>query len=130
MHTTRPRGFRFPLVIVQHAVWLYARFTLSLRDVEELLAERGAAVTYETVRAWFDRFGPAVARRLRARRRGSDGRWHLGEMLATVGGRRMCLWRALDVEGEVLDVLVQTRREGRRHEHELDQGQPTKAPST
>jgi transposase-like protein len=77
MSTGRPRGYRFPLAVVQHAVWLYARFTLSLRDVEELLAERGIVVSYETVRAWFARFGPAIARGLRARRRGSSGLWHL-----------------------------------------------------
>src|SRR3712207_903229 len=111
MGTGRPRGFRFPTVVIQHAVWLYARFTLSLRDVEELLAERGILVSYETVRAWFARFGPAIARGLRARRPGSSGRWQLDEMLVTVGGRRMYLWRAVDGEGEVLDVLVQSKRD-------------------
>src|SRR3712207_4888193 len=111
MGAGRPRGFRFPTVVIQHAVWLYARFTLSLRDVEELLAERGIVVSYETVRAWMARFGPAIARCLRARRRGSSGRWHLDEMLVSMGGRRMHLWRAVDGEGEVLDVLVQPRRD-------------------
>jgi len=111
MDTGRPRGFRFPWVVIQHAVWLYARFTLSLRDVEELLAERGIVVSYETVRAWVARFGPAIARGLRARRGGSNGRWHLDEMLVSVGGRRMYLWRAVDGEGELLDVLVQARRD-------------------
>ena len=111
MTTGRPRGFRFPWVVIQHAVWLYARFALSLRDVEELLAERGIVVTYETVRAWIARFGPAIARGLRARRRGSNGCWHLGEMFVSVGGRRMYLWRAVDGEGEVLDVLLQARRD-------------------
>ena len=72
----RPRGFRLPWAVVQHAVWLYARFTLSLRDVEELLAERGIAVSYETVRAWIARFGPEIARELRAYRgRGSSEAW-------------------------------------------------------
>ena len=108
----RPRGFRFPWVVIQYAVWLYARFTLSLRDVEELLAERGIAVTYETVRAWVARFGPAIARRLRAwRGQESNGRRHLDEMFVSVGGRRMYLWRAVDGEGEVLDVLLQARRD-------------------
>jgi putative transposase len=111
MSTGRPRGYRFPLAVVQHAVWLYARFTLSLRDVEELLAERGIVVSYETVRAWFARFGPAIARGLRARRRGSSGLWHLDEVFVPMGGRRMYLWRAVDGEGEVLDVLVQPRRD-------------------
>ncbi len=111
MSTGRPRGFRFPWAIIQHAVWLYARFTLSLRDVEELLAERGIAVSYETVRAWVARFGPAIARGLRARRPGSNGRWHLDEVSVSVGGRRMYLWRAVDGEGEILDVLLQPRRD-------------------
>jgi putative transposase len=111
MTTGRPRGFRFPWIVIQHAVWLYARFTLSLRDVEELLAERGIVVTYETVRAWVARFGPAIARGLRARRRGSNGCWHLDEMFVSVGGRRMYLWRAVDGESEVLDVLLQARRD-------------------
>ena len=111
MRTGRPRGFRFPWVVIQHAVWLYARFALSLRDVEELLAERGVAVSYETMRAWFARFGPAVARGLRARRGGSNGRWHVDEMVAAIGGRRMYLRRAVDGQGELLDVLVQARRD-------------------
>ena len=110
MSTDRPRGFRFPSVVIQHAVWLYARFALSLRDVEELLAERGIVVSYETVRAWFARFGPAIARGLRARRGGSNGRWHLDEMVVTIGGRRVYLWRAVDGEGEVPEVLAQPRR--------------------
>jgi putative transposase len=111
MSTGRPHGFRFPRVVIQHAVWLYARFTLSLRGVEELLAERGITVSYETVRAWVARFGPAIARDLRARRPGSNGRWHLDEVFATIGGRRMYLWRAVDGEGEVLDILVQAKRD-------------------
>lgn len=112
MSMGRPRGFRFPLLVIQHAVWLYARFTLSLRDVEELLAERGITVSYETVRAWVARFGPEIARGLRTRRgRGSSGAWHLDEVFVSIGGRRMYLWRAVDGEGEVLDVLVQARRD-------------------
>ncbi len=108
----RPRGFRFPWAIIQHAVWLYARFTLILRDVEELLAERGIVVSYETVRAWVARFGPAIARGLRAwRGSGSNGTWHLDEMFTCIGGQHMYLWRAIDGEGEILDVLVQARRD-------------------
>jgi transposase-like protein len=107
------RGFRFPWIIIQHAIWLYARFTLSLRDVEELLAERGIVVSYETIRAWVARFGPPIARRLRARRGKPSGRWHLDEMFVSIGGRRMYLWRAVDDEGEILDVLVQARRDKR-----------------
>jgi putative transposase len=109
------RGFRFPWIIIQHAVWLYARFTLSLslRDVKELLAERGITVSHETIRAWVARFGPPIARRLRAQRGPSNGRWHLDEMFVAIGGRRLYLWRAIDGEGEILDVLVQARRDKR-----------------
>jgi putative transposase len=111
MSTGRPRGFRFPRVVIRHAAWLYARFAPTPRDAEELLAERGVVVGYETARAWVARFGPASARGLRARRGGSNGRWHPDGMLITVGGRRMYLWRAVHGEGEVLDVLVQPRRD-------------------
>src|SRR3954452_8169240 len=82
-------GFRFPKAIIQHAVWLYLRFTLSLRDVEELLAERGILVTHETVRVWVARFGPLIARRLRRRRGPSSGVWHLDEMFVKIAGRQM-----------------------------------------
>ena len=110
--TTSPyRGFRFPPAIIQHAIWLYLRFTLSLRDVEELLAERGIVVTYETVRVWVARFGPLIAKRLRRRRGPSSGIWHLDEMFVRIAGRQMYLWRAVDSEGEVLDMLVQSRRD-------------------
>ncbi len=101
---------QFPPVIIQHAVWLYMRFTLSYRDVEDLLAERGLDVSYETVRRWVLKFGPAIARRLRQRRPKPSPRWHLDEMVVRIGGEQMCLWRAVDDEGEVLDVLVQRSR--------------------
>ena len=113
MTTTPYRGFRFPKAIIQHAIWLYLRFTLSLRDVEELLAERGIVVTYETVRVWVARFGPLIARRLRRRRGRPSNVWHLDEMFVKIGGRQMYLWRAVDSEGEVLDMLVQSRRDKR-----------------
>ncbi len=100
-------------MVIQHAVWLYLRFTLSYRDVEDLLAERGLEVSYETVRRWVLKFGPAIARRLRQRRPKPSPRWHPGEMAVRIGGERMCLWRAVDDEGEVLDVLVQRRRDTR-----------------
>src|SRR5262249_19251959 len=103
-------GFRFPKAIIQHAIWLYLRFTLSLREVEELLAERGITVTYETVRVWVARFDPLIARRLRRRRSAPSGIWHLDEMFVKIAGRQMYLWRAVDSEGEVLDMLVQSRR--------------------
>jgi putative transposase len=91
-------------------IWLYLRFTLSHRDVEELLAERGLDISYETVRRWVLKFGPGIARRLRRRRPGPSDRWHLDEMVVRIAGERMYLWRAVDDEGEVLEILVQRRR--------------------
>jgi putative transposase len=89
---------------------LYFRFTLSIRDVEELLAERGIEASREAVRCWVIKFGPLIAANLRRRRSLPTGRWHLDEMVVRIGGKRMYLWRAVDDEGEVLDVLVQKRR--------------------
>jgi putative transposase len=94
-------------------VWLYLRFQLSLRDVEDVLAERGLDVSYETVRRWVAKFGTAYAKRLRAGRPKPVGRWHLDEMFVSIGGRPMYLWRAVDAEGEVLDILVQRHRDKR-----------------
>jgi len=105
------RGYRFPPVIIQHAVWLYLRFTLSLRDVQDLLAERGIIVSHETIRRWVISFGPIYARRLRAMRPTPTGRWYIDEVFVSITGRQMYLWRAVDDEGEVLDVLVQARRD-------------------
>src|SRR5215831_3498035 len=107
------RRHRFPPELIQHAIWLYLRFSLSYRDVEELLAERGLDISYETVRCWVLKFGPVIARRLRRRRPCPSNRWHLDEMVVRIAGRRMFLWRAVDHEGEVLDMLVQRRRDGR-----------------
>jgi transposase-like protein len=107
------RRHRFPPEIIQHAIWLYLRFTLSYRDVEELLAERWFDISYETVRRWVLKFGPAIARRLRQRRPRPSDRWHLDEMVVRIAGERMYLWRAVDDEGEVLDMLVQRRRDSR-----------------
>ena len=101
---------QFPPAIIRHAVWLYARFTLSYRDVEDLLAERGLDVSYETVRRWVLKFGPSFARELRRRRPRATSQWHLDEMAVIIGGRQFWLWRAIDDEGEVLDLLVQRRR--------------------
>ena len=97
--------------IIRHAVWLYVRFTLSYRDVEDLLAERGLDVSYETVRRWVLKFGPLFARELRRRRPRPTSQWHLDEMAAMIAGRQFWLWRAVDDEGEVLDLLVQRRRD-------------------
>jgi putative transposase len=107
------RRHRFPPPIIQHAVWLYLRFTLSYRDVEDLLAERGLNVSYETVRRWVLKFGPIIARNLRQRRPRPSNRWHLDEMVVRIAGKRMYLWRAVDHEGEILDMLVQRRRDMR-----------------
>src|SRR5713101_654119 len=107
------RRHRFPPEIIQHAIWLYLRFTLSYRDVEELLAERGLDISYETVRSWVLKFGPVIARRLRRRRCRPSDRWHLDEMGIRIAGKRMYLWRAVDHEGGVLDMLVQRRRDSR-----------------
>jgi putative transposase len=100
------RRHQYPAEIIRHAVWLYLRFTLSYRDVEELLAERGFDVSYETVRRWVLKFGPLFARNLRRTRPKPTGTWHLDEMVVSIQGERMYLWRAVDSEGEILDVLV------------------------
>jgi len=101
---------RFPSSIIQHAVWLYFRFPLSFRDVEDLLSERGIDVSYESVRRWSVKFGLAYAYKLRRSRPRPDGRWHIDEMSVSFNGKRMYLWRAVNSEGEVLDILVQSRR--------------------
>jgi len=103
-------GYRFPRDIIQRAVWMCLRFTLSFRDVEELLAERGITVSHESIRRWVLTFGPAIAQRLRTSRPRPHGRWHLDEMVVRIGGQ-MYLWRAVDAEGEVLDVLLQAKRD-------------------
>jgi transposase-like protein len=110
MGTLSYRRHRFPPEIIQHAIWLYLRFTLSYRDVEELLAERGLDISYETVRRWVLKFGPSIARRLRRHRPRPSARWYLDEMVVRIAGVRMYLWRAVDHEGEILDMLVQRRR--------------------
>ncbi len=105
----RPISFkwhRFPPDIIRYGVWLYFRFTLSFRDVEELLAQRGIDVSYEAIRCWTIKFGPSIARNLKRRRPAPTARWHLDEMVVNIGGRRMYLWRAVDDEGEVLDMVV------------------------
>jgi transposase-like protein len=101
---------QFPPAIIRHAVWLYVRFTLSYRDVEDLLGERGLDVSYETVRRWVLKFGPLFARELRRRRSRPTSQWHLDEMAVMISGKQFWLWRTVDSEGEVLDPLVQRRR--------------------
>jgi transposase-like protein len=102
---------RFPPTVIQHAVWLYFRFTLSLRDVEEMLAHRGVDVSYETIRYWTVKFGAKIAANLRRRKCPPSPRWHLDEMVSNIAGERVWIWRAVDDEGEVLDMIVQKRRD-------------------
>jgi putative transposase len=104
-------GYRFPPEVIHQAIWLYLRFTLSFRDVEDLLAERGIVVSYETVRRWVNHFGPMIAAHLRKRRPKPHAAWHLDEVYLKIDGRMVYLWRAVDAEGEVLDVLVQSKRD-------------------
>ncbi len=104
---------RFPPEIISHAVWLYFRFALSYRDVEELLAERGVILTYETVRQWCRKFGQQYANTLRRRRVRPGDKWHLDEVFISINGTTHYLWRAVDQHGVVLDILVQRRRDKR-----------------
>jgi putative transposase len=104
------KGHRFPHEIISHAIWLYFRFSLSYRDVEELLAERGVVVSYETVRQWTLKFGQTYANDLRRRRPKTGDKWHLDEVFLNINGKTHYLWRAVDQHGTVLDILVQSRR--------------------
>src|SRR6202030_3157504 len=104
---------RFPVEIISHAVWLYHVFSLSLRDVELLLAERGVVVSYETVRRRCKKFGESFAGRLRRRRPRPGDKWHLDEVFIRIQGVQHYLWRAVDQNGVVLDILVQERRDGK-----------------
>ena len=113
MRSISYKRHRFSPEVIRQAIWLYFKFTLSLRDVEEILAERGIDVSYETVRCWAEKFGGAVAANIRKTRPRPGSVWHLDEMVVRINGRRMFMWRAVDQEGEVLDVLVQKRRNKR-----------------
>ena len=106
-------GYRFPPEIIGHAVWLYHRFCLSFRDAEDLLAQRGITVSYETIRQWCHTFGPDYARRLRRRRGRLGDTWYLDELFVKIQGRRRYLWRAVDQDGDLIDILVQSRRDRR-----------------
>ncbi len=112
-HTPSYRGYRFPPEIISYAVWLYHRFCLSFRDVEDLLAERGIVVTYEAIRLWCLKFGPKYARTLKRHQGRLGDTWHLDELFLTIQGRRQYLWRAVDQDGDVLDILLQPRRDRR-----------------
>ena len=104
------RGYRFPAEIISHAVWLSFRFALSQRDVEEVLAARGVRVSYEAIRLWCRRFGPIFAGQLRRHRSRPADKWHLDEVQLKIKGKKHWLWRAVDRDGLVLDILVQERR--------------------
>ena len=110
---SRYAGHRFPAEIISHAVWLYFRFPLSLRMVEEMLAVRGIVVSHETVRQWALKFGQAFANQIRRRLPHPGDKWHLDEVVITIAGKKHWLWRAVDQDGIVLDVLVQSRRDKR-----------------
>ncbi|MDQ3764333.1 MAG: IS6 family transposase [Actinomycetota bacterium] len=105
------RGFRYPAEIISHCVWLYHRFPLSLREVQEMMLERGVVVSHETVRQWCAKFGQTYANGLRRRRPRPGDKWHLDEVFITIGGKTHYLWRAVDQEGNVLDILVTSRRD-------------------
>ena len=104
-------GYRFPGEVISHAVWLYLRFPLSLRMVEEMLAARGIDVSHETVRQWARKFGQAFASQIRRRLPCAGDKWHLDEVCLMIAGQKHWLWRAVDQDGFVLDVLVQSRRD-------------------
>ncbi len=111
--TSNYHGYRFPPEIISHAVWLYYRFCLSFRDVEDLLAERGVIVSYETIRQWSRKFSVDYARKLKRREGRLGDTWHLDELFVTIQGQRQYLWRAVDQDGDVLDSLLQPRRDRR-----------------
>ncbi len=104
------RRHRFPGEIINYCVWLYYRFSLSYRDIEELMAQRGVRVSYETIRQWCLKFGQTIADELRRRRPQPGDKWHLDEVYLKINGRTYYLWRTVDQEGVVLDILVQSRR--------------------
>src|SRR3954454_8516649 len=111
----RYRGYRFPAEIISYAIWVYHRFCMSFRDVEDLLAQRGIIVSYETIRAWCRKFGPYYVQDLKRRQGRLGDIWHLDEVFIRINGQQHYLWRAVDQDGEVIDILVQSRRDqGRR----------------
>ncbi len=101
---------RYPVEIIDHGVWLYFRFTLRFREVEEMMLARGVVVSYETIRRWCAKFGPVYAAKLRRRRPRPGDKWHLDEVFVRINGRLRHLWRAVDQNGTVLDILIQSRR--------------------
>jgi len=111
--TIRYKRHRFPPEIIAHAIWLYVRFNLSLREIEEMLLERGIDVSYETIRRWTIKFGPQIARDLRRRQPRPGDVWHLDEVVVKIAGKKLWLWRAVDQHGVVLEEILQSRRNKR-----------------
>jgi putative transposase len=121
MNSARSRyhGHRFPPEIIGYAVWVYHRFCLSFRDVEDLLAERGIIVSYEAIRQWCSKFGPDYARRLKKKQGRLGDTWYLDELFIRINGQQQYLWRAVDQDGDVIDILLQSRRDQRATERFL-----------
>ncbi|WP_093804395.1 IS6 family transposase [Streptomyces sp. Wb2n-11] len=105
------KGHRYPVEVISHCVWLYFRFPLSFREIEELMLERGIVVSYETIRRWCAKFGQTYANALRRRQPQPGDKWHLDEVFIKINGEQKYLWRAVDQDGNVLDILVQNRRD-------------------
>ena len=106
------KRYRFPSEIIQYVAWLYHRFNLSHRDIEDVLAERGVTVSYEAIRLWCKRFGPQYAARLKRKHQGYGDTFFIDEVFVKIGGRQCYLWRAVDQDGDVVDVFLQKRRDG------------------
>jgi putative transposase len=106
------KRYRFPSEIIQYAVWVYHRFNLNHRDIEDLLAERGISVSYDSIRPWCNKFGPQYVKRLKYRHQGFGDTFYIDEVLVKIDGKQQYLWRAVDQDGEVVDVFLQARRDG------------------
>lgn len=107
------KRYRFPPQIIQHAVWLYHRFNLSHRDIEDLLSERGIEVSYEAIRLWCNKFGPEFTKRLKRKRNDFGDTFYIDEVFVKINGVQHYLWRAVDQDGDVIDVFLQERRDGK-----------------
>ena len=112
IRTSLYKRHRFPVEIIQYAVWLYYRFNLSHRDIEDLMSERGIEVSYESIRLWCNKFGPQYVKRLKRRHLGFGDTFYIDEVFVKIQGKQQYLWRAVDQDGEVVDVYLQTRRDG------------------
>ena len=106
-----PKGHRYPAVIISHCIWLYHRFSLSYRDVEEIMFARGIKVTYESIRSWSIKFSDALVQTLKKKQHNRSDKWHLDEMSLKIKGEKFILWRAVDSDGYELDIFLQKRRD-------------------